>query len=477
MGTSIVTVNVSITTAPKPNRLQQTGALVSVGGTTIPPYVSGGATGVAFLSQAADLTALLVAPAAITSLAWAGDVVTVTTTAPHGIPDGDEILGSIIGAAPAGYNVSGVTFTSTGASTFTYALASDPGSETTPGTWVPYAYSEIQQMVATFFAQGGSIGVYVIELGLFQEGSPSADSTAEIAALTEFINDNINPQWIYTYGVPRNWAGDSNYFTLLSDWSSPTSKTYFFTTLNAGNYASLLPSMKSGFGLIEAPGTPNAFPNSEFDVVAPMWKVLHENPSSANLATQLCYSEIDGVTPYPTVGTGPTLATYAAANINVIGTGAEGGISNTILLYGTTADGNDFQFWYSVDWVQIQADLQLSNAVINGSNNAVAPLQYNQAGINFLQAVLVQLMTSAVTYGLALGTVVSTKLDAVTFNENVENGDYAGQVVVNADPFNSYVQENPDAYGEGLYGGFTIVYTPARGFKNIVLNLNATQFA
>lgn len=71
--------------------------------------------------------------AAITSLVWANGIVTATTTAPHGIRTPAALL-TVSGAVPVGYNG---TFPCrlTGASTFTYPLAANPGAETTPGAW------------------------------------------------------------------------------------------------------------------------------------------------------------------------------------------------------------------------------------------------------------------------------------------------------------------------------------------------------
>jgi hypothetical protein len=78
---------------------------------------------------------LTTAPAALvlTSLAWAGGIVTATTAAPHGITTPAALI-TIAGAVPAGYNGT-VAAKITGASTFTYPLAANPGAETAPGTY------------------------------------------------------------------------------------------------------------------------------------------------------------------------------------------------------------------------------------------------------------------------------------------------------------------------------------------------------
>ena len=85
MANPIVVVNVAVTVAPTPATLQQTGAFVSQGGTTLAPGVA------ALLTQFSDLTPLLRPAAANTSITWTSNVATVTTTSPHGLPVGEVI--------------------------------------------------------------------------------------------------------------------------------------------------------------------------------------------------------------------------------------------------------------------------------------------------------------------------------------------------------------------------------------------------
>ena len=67
----------------------------------------------------------------ISTITWSGGTVTVTTASPHGLPTGTT-SGTIYGCTPSAYNGS-YTFTRTGASTFTYPLAANPGTATVLG--------------------------------------------------------------------------------------------------------------------------------------------------------------------------------------------------------------------------------------------------------------------------------------------------------------------------------------------------------
>ena len=453
---SIVTVNASVTTAPAPILLQQTGAFVTQGGTNLP------ANTYSLLTQAPDYTALQPAALAISTLSWSGGTVVATTTASiPGLTTNDTFTTTIAGATPTGYNGT-VTATVTGANTFTYPLSASPGSETVPGTYTPPGQGDLQAAVNTFFAQGTNRAVYVLELG-------AGDATTGPTALQTWIT--TNPGVFYAYLVPRGWDASAGLLTLANNFTSPTAKTYFFGTTTTGSYSTYTTPVKSLIVAVEAP----ARPLTEFSLASPFQVALNYAPSASNRQTQFAFSYLYGVTAYPTVGNNATLTALKAANVNYVGTGAEGGLSNTILYWGDVLTGEDFSWWYSADWAQLNCDQTAANIVINGSNNPLNPLYYNQSGIDQLQDGIVGVVNSAVSYGLAAGSVTRTTLDPVTFSNNLAAGVYAGQNVINAVPFSTYVAQNPNDYAIGKYAGISVVYIPQNGFKQIVFNLDITN--
>lgn len=454
---SIVTVNVNQIQAPAPSTLQSSGALISQGGTNT------AAQTLTLLTSLADLTAILKGALAITTLAWASSVVTVTTTAPHGFTIADTLPITIAGASPSGYNGT-FTATVTGASAFTYPLVSSPGSMTVAGTYTPEDVSELLAMATTFFAQGSQQAVYVLELG----GGAGTEGAAD---LTTWLN--ANPGVLYSYLVPRYWDANAAFLALIASYENTTALTYFWVTSTQANYTSYTTLMKCVNVLIEAP---SGVPSIEFSQAAPFWVSLHYRPSNTNRVAPFAFSYVFGVTPYPTRGNQSFLTTLKTAGVNVIGTGAEGGISNTIELWGTMKDKRDFTYWYSIDWMNINGHLNIANEVINGSNNPINPLYYNQQGINRLQQRLASTAASAVSYGLALGNVIQVSLDGPAFQEALDAGDFAGNVVVNAVPFTAYARVNPSDYANGIYNGLSVTYTPARGFIAITINITATDF-
>ena len=220
--------------------------------------------------------------------------------------------------------------------------------------------------------------------------------------------------------------------------------------------------------------SPN-IPTTEFSAAAPFQASLAYAPSSSNRMTPFALTYLYGVTAYPQTGNAALFAELKAANVSYVGTGSEGGITNNLLKGGKTLDGNDFTYWYSVDYAQVQGDEALANEVINGSNDSINPLWYDQNGINRLQDRAASVMSSAVSYALATGTVVKTALTPSQLANALVAGTYIGQIVVNADPFTDYVTNNPNDRPQGIYSGITVVYIPARNFTQIVFNLYVTD--
>jgi hypothetical protein len=225
--------------------------------------------------------------------------------------------------------------------------------------------------------------------------------------------------------------------------------------------------------MVEAAG----IPSTEFDCASPLGTAAKQAPSSSNKVPPMSYAPAYGVTPYPLPGNQAIFSELAAANVNWIGTGAQGGLpSNNIIFQGQMSDGNPWNFWYSADWMQNNSAIALANEVINGSATSLNPLYYNQPGIDRLQNRVVQVGNLAVSSGLAVGQVIATKLPIEQFQANFNANAYDGQLVINAEPFAVYSAENPNDYASGRYAGLACVYPPLRGFLNIFFNLQAVTF-
>jgi hypothetical protein len=476
---AIVTVNVSIIEAPTPNTYQRVGAFVSFGATTL----SAGST--SYLTQLSDLTQAVMPavpivrqPQPVTSAVWAAGTVTVTTQSP--IPNvtiGDTVNFVMAGFTPTAYN-GFYNCTITAANQFTYALTANPGLTTQVGTYQWHRAIELQQMANTFFGQGNAIGVWVLELGYTDSDANSA------LALQTWLT--ANPKTIYGFLLPRKVGSVTATLTafqsVFQQYQNPEAMEYFWITVTPTTMNQLGPTYKDVIQFVEAPAltdptqTNLTNPNGEFTEAAMFYNALVYRPSNTNRICPMAFKYLYGVTQYPQKNNGPLLVSFKGANTNYVSTGAEGGISFTMVYEGVTLDGHDyFNWWYTIDWVQIQVNLDLSNAIINGSNNPLAPLYYNQDGINYLEVILFGTMQDAQTFGMVLGKIVMTQLDGPDLTNAIQGGTFAGECDVNAVPFLNYTLANPGDYKIGEYDGLSTLFIPARGFIHILVNVVVTD--
>jgi hypothetical protein len=475
---AIVTVHVSIIEAPTPNTYQRTGAFVSFGATTMMPNDT------ELLTQLADLEQWLVDPVAISAATWAGGTVTVTLASPmQGVTVGDTFYAVISGFSPAAYNgYYNVTVTSSSA--FTYPLTANPGAVTVMGTYLPETAVELSQMATTYFAQGNEIGVWILELG-YQNSSNN-----KVTAFETWLTNN--PLTIYNFLLPRKFGTDPTilgtaavptaFTNLLKQYQNPEAMEYFWLTVTPATMNNLDATYKDVLQLVESPvlTDPTQFNltalNGEFTLASMFYNALQYRASNTNRISPMAFKYLYGVTEYPQKGNGPVLVSFKTAKTNYVTTGAEGGIAFTMVYEGVTKDGHDFfNWWYTIDWVQIEINLNLSNAIINGSNNPLAPLYYNQDGINYLETVLFDTMQDAQIFGMVLGKIQMTQLDGPDLTAAIYGGQFAGQCDVNAVPFLNYTLANPGDYKIGEYDGLSTLFIPARGFIHILVNVVASD--
>lgn len=460
---SIVNINISVTNPPKPSQLLKTGAMISTGGTTLQ------AGTFQLLTSKDDLSDYAAAAKTISSLSWASNTVTATLSADHGWQSGRTVPIVVTGAAPSAYN-GAFTATVTGDDTLTWTLATDPGTATAMGSLSTVAAGELQQMNTTYWAQGTSRAVYVLELG-------DVEVANAVSVLSDFIDEDValgnTYQTFFSYLVPREWDEDSTFKALVNNYTSPGSMVKFFVTTTIANWknwaAGKYPNVLAG---VEAP----QISATEFSMATFFQSSLANDPGSSNMVPPMAYRFAYGVTEYPPAGNSSLLKSLQDNNINYIGSAAEGGLSNKMFVAGHMLDGMPFNYWYAVAWCAINLQLDLANEIINGSNTTVNPLYYEQKGIERLQRRGLKTLRSGISYGLILGQVIDTGLTQTEFNDQYEKGTYAGNAVINAVPFTSYTSLNESDYQDGKYGGLSAVITPKRGFESITFNVNVTNF-
>lgn len=532
---AIVTVNVSLTVAPAPLTLQSSGALISCGATSLSastsslltqlsdltPLLKGAlantsitySTGVATVTTAAphglvtgDVEQITISGATPTiyngvfncTITGASTFTYPLVANPGGsaspagsytLEDVAELLAMATTFFAQGSN-QGVFVLELGALDVTDAvavlttyIASNPNSAYTAGAQgYFYAYltprtwdgnAAFLSMLASFEATTAQTYFYVTttlqNYALYTNLMKCVFALIEAPAMGNWPANVISgATWSSADGGQITFTTTTAHTVAVGQWFQITGMTpagyngWFRAVLGTTGstliaYAATDPGSETIFGTLLANNTVQAaIPVLEFSCACALQHLLSYNPSPVNKVAPFAFAFVFGVTPFPTKSFNSLLTTLKAAATNVIGTGAEGGISIAIILWGQYKDGNDVTYWYSVDWVQQNVNQAISNAIINGSNNPQNPLYYNQDGINRLQAVAQQVMSNGVSFGLVFAGLTTPTVTAI--------------------PFATYVVANPSDYPIGKYAGLAVIYTPARGFIQIIFNVQVTSF-
>jgi len=419
---TIVTLNTVVTVSPTPSQLQQSGALISVGGTTL-------TTGTyQFCGQLSDLEAIL---------SSSGNYVELNAMGTTFFAEGNAVGFYVLELGTQSTVDAAITALATW-------ITNNPGefySYLVPADWdIPVA------------SISGSISATTLTVSAVHSGTVAIGqlvSGTSVSANT-YITAGSGTSW--TVSVSQTVSSETLTLSnpcvsLAADYANPTGLTYFFITTSAGNIANY-ENQKSVFAVVPSPTAAS----SEFQAASAFYQWLVNNPGPANQLAPMAYRYIFGVTPWSRSGNNSTINTILTAYGNLILTGSEGGISDSALFKGNLMDGSQSSWWYGIDWFQIQSKQALAAAVLNGSNSN-PPLLFGQIGINSLLAVLHQVAVDAVTFGCAQS------------------------ISITAIPFATYIAENPDDYQAGIYNGFQATVVGQNGFLTLTFNIDAVEFA
>ena len=182
-------------------------------------------------------------------------------------------------------------------------------------------------------------------------------------------------------------------------------------------------------------------------------KILYEwvnnDPSAVNKASSFAFRQINGSTPWPDFGQAAAESTLKTDYVNFVASGVEGGLETTDLsFWGMCMDGNPIEYWYAVMHALIGLRQTLAYTIMTGVNNRTNPLEYDQAGINQLTAAANTFCAQEAEYNLIQGGYSVDSID-----------------------FYTYVSENPDDYGNGVYKGITVTFTPKVGLRSITVGM------
>ncbi len=468
----IVTENLTVQYPPEPSQLQQSGALISVGGTTLAAgtyeYLSNKNELASILSSAGNYQELQNMNTTFFAQGSVAGVYVLELGTQSTPQDGISALATWIQANPKVFygfltpadwdtlpapSEPAVTVTADTTSTLPsgtyYTQVAYLNSDGTIGQLSPMVTSDVtssdaDSLVVTSPSSLTGATAYLVYMGTSESDLYLQNGSSGTAIGSDYTQD---------VPIATTTGTSTTLVDLANTYSGNTAKTYFCVESSVTNVASYgtmgADSVWVGYkAAIAAVPSPTA-QSGEFTSAVLLYALISNNPGPDNKLPPVQYRYCFGVTPWPATGYQNSIQTLANYGANWIGTGAEGGIAQNCIFKGTTSSLVQISEWYGVDWAGINADQALANAIINGSNSN-PPLEYDQHGIDTLQEVAQQEIDDAIAFGCLLsGTVPAVS-------------------------FANYYAQNPDDYPQGIYNGLSCSAVGQAGFLNITFNLNVS---
>ncbi|MBW8066851.1 MAG: hypothetical protein GJU73_05330, partial [Ferrovum sp.] len=300
----IVNLSGYLTVAPTPSQLQQSGAVISLGGTTL-------TTGTyQFISQVSDLTSIL---------STLGNYVDLTNAANTFFAQGN-VVGFYVLELGVQTTVGG------GVDALQTWINDNPGvfyAYLTPKSW------DAEDAVSFITITDGGTGYTTAPTVTISAPTSGTTATATASINSSGVVTSVtvtNPGSGYTttptvtFSAPTSGTAATGTATLGSalnilsgNYSSPTGRTYFFGTTvlaNIGFYS----ANKSLFMVAESPSAPG----TEFTAAAFFYQWLVNLPSATNMLAPMSYRYLYGVTPWNPSGNQATMTTLLSAYINIV---------------------------------------------------------------------------------------------------------------------------------------------------------------
>ena len=434
----IVNLTAVLTVAPEPSQLQQSGAFVSTGGTTL-------TTGTyLYCGQLSTLQSVL-------QTSGSGNYAELNTMGTTFFAQGSSVGAYVLELGAQSSGAAGIEALNTW-------ITGNPGQFY--GYLLPAAWDNTSEVVGSVIVTAGGSGYTTAPTVAFSGGGGGAGAaaTATVAAGVVTGITVTNPGSGYTSAptvtltgagtgatATANLASELN--IIAGDYASPTGKTYFFVTTTVANVATYQPN-KSVYTFVPSPTASS----QEFGAAAHFYQWLVNNRSATDQLAPMAYRYVYGVTAWPATGYAANIQTVLSAygNINLVP--PQGGITETCIFKGNTMDGSQASWWYGIDWYQFTVTNDMADEVVNGSNEE-PPLLYNQDGVNQLAGVALRDLNTAISFGCALsGTITATS-------------------------FSAYTTANPANYKAGIYQGLGANIVGQNGFLSVGILLDAIEFA
>lgn len=289
--------------------------------------------------------------------------------------------------------------------------------------------------------------------------TPSAESSIRIALKVEDLVDEDTTPVMNTATIQTPIAKDLGFQKLATNFSKETDAILFHVESSYPETTDVLEAEAYYKGLKSVHIVSNSIENTNLSlvgVVVGKEASSYFDLSSDNPSSPLNFKTISGVTPIPI----PLPAKKLLIQNGI--TFADEMAGQVVIMNGRQMDGKPWEYYYNYYHIEFELKKKLSLLILNGVNNPVSALKYDQDGIDTIKANILSVLESEV----ALGTLTAY---GKSWDSNTNS--FVGQSEVTAPEFYSYIAANPENYANEIIGGFKMYLQIGKFVKQIEINV------
>lgn len=324
--------------------------------------------------------------------------------------------------------------------------------------------SELKDKLSGYFSFAGNKPCIVLEVGAFDANSNKI--SAQVATLKNFISSGLSR--CYMHLVPDAWyfpeeidsVRDTAFISLCNEFNGLDAATFFIVKGNNedpltsqawGEYSGI----KSAFVVYD--NTSPSYKNPLTSIYLGIMANAKYDISDTQKCTPLNNKSIEGA---KLTEIGAVLANNLTQAPQNFGGDFAG---SSVLFNGRYADGNAWEFYYQNDLMIFRIQEALSSLLLNSANNGNYVLQYNQNGIDVINATIKSVLNILKSQG------VITEYAA---EKNASTGALERPGYINAIDFYTYKNSNPQDYASEIYGGISFYALIGRYIKQVNLAIS-----
>lgn len=318
----------------------------------------------------------------------------------------------------------------------------------------PATATEFSKSIQGYFNYSGNRSVNVLELGQVSE---TTTLQTQATQLDTIIKSGLHRSYMYL--IPTSfYIENSPIVSIMQEYTKETSAQYFMISTTADvttdAVATQFKNLKSCFLVYD-----NSDTSQNINLAGSILGILASSKfdiSGNNKASPLNFKILQGFKFNPINRVLLNKLTQYPANFifNEVGYATIGN--------GRYTNGDAWDYWYQWDLTQLALQQKITQLLINGVNNPVNVIRFDQQGIDIINASVKSTLSEYIQLGC-----INTYAMAL----NPANNTLIGLNNINTIDFNTYISQYPDKYQNEIYDGISFYVLINRYIRQCILNI------